>query len=250
MLLRSVAEMLLVGFFRLGFVSLYRSDKTESIEEIRKKIIVKIVKNIAKLIFGAGLAAAGLAITLLTLLFAILIPGIGFLTQTGFSIMMYGLFVTGSIFNNQIQVDMNEIRWNPFINNELLLTGTSNNRKISFFKGIPVFWTNQRNGRSGSFLAIWLTGNNTSDTIKHEWGHIVQQGIMGPLKYAFMIGLPSWQQWGPSHRDYYNRPWEINADLLGGVVRPTHTQADITRGWKYLWVSTLFGVIGYIFVPF
>ena len=89
---------------------------------------MKIVKNIAKLIFGVGLAAAGLAIILLTFLFAILIPGIGFLAQTGFSIMMYGLFVTGSIFNNQIQADMNEIRWNPFINNESLLTDRKSTR--------------------------------------------------------------------------------------------------------------------------
>jgi hypothetical protein len=180
------------------------------------------------------------------------LPGGGYLTQIGFSTMMYGGFMVGSVFDSQIQADMDAIGWNPFNSNVSLLTGTSNGRKVSFYKGMPVVWTNHSGGRSGSFLGIWLTGNNTADDIDHERGHGKQQFIMGPLRFALMIGLPSWQQWGPplERRDYYNRPWEVTADMYGGVTRPTHTQADIDRGWRYLWISTLFGPLGYIMVAF
>lgn len=117
---------------------------------------------------------------------------------------------------------------------------------------MPAFWTNQSGGRSASFLGIWLSGDIESYDIKLEWGHGVQQGIMGPLKYALMIGLPSWQEWGPSEkeRDYYNQPWENNADMFGGVKSSKHTQDDIIREWIYFEVLTIFGKLRYTFVPY
>ena len=166
--------------------------------------------------------------------------------------MMYGAFMVGSVFDGQIQKDMDAIGWNPFQSDATLLSGKRDHRKVSFYKGMPVVWTNPSSGRPASFLGIWLANYNEPNTIKHEWGHGVQQGIMGPLKYALMIGLPSWQEWGPSEKEraYNNRPWENNADMFGGVTRPEHTPDDIVRGWRYFWVSTFFGVFGYALVPY
>ena len=45
---------------------------------------------------------------------------------------------------------------------------------------------------------------------------------MGITNYGFMIGLPSWREW--STRQYYDRPWDITADVFGGVTGRTHRQ--------------------------
>ena len=70
--------------------------------------------------------------------------------------------------------------------------------------------------------------------------------MMGIANYGLMIGLPSWQGW--SKRKYYDRPWEITADILGGVEGRPHLQSDINRGYWYLAVSSLFGPFGYFFL--
>ena len=70
--------------------------------------------------------------------------------------------------------------------------------------------------------------------------------IMGTAKSAAMILLPSWQQW--SNRSYYERPWEVTADVFGGVTARSHSQENINRGFWYLGVSTFFGAAGYFFL--
>lgn len=86
------------------------------------------------------------------------------------------------------------------------------------------------------FLSIWLDGESNADEINHEWGHGVQQSIMGPLRYLTLIGIPSNGMWN-SAKEYYNQPWEINADMFGGVSRVEHTQEYIERGWRYFWAA-------------
>lgn len=61
-----------------------------------------------------------------------------------------------------------------------------------------------------------------------------------------MYGLPSALEW--STRSYYDRPWEITADIFGGVRGRAHTQDDINRGYWYLGVSSIFGPFGYLFL--
>lgn len=146
-----------------------------------------------------------------------------------------------SIWDEDIRADMNAIGWNPFNDNETIAL---NSRKVSFYKGVPIYKFNHK--RSGSFCAIFLNSSATETTLKHEYGHNVQQRAMGPVKFGLMIGLPSWQEW--SSRPYFKRPWEITADVLGGVTRDIHTQEDIIRGFGYLTVSTLFGPFGYFFL--
>ena len=82
-----------------------------------------------------------------------------------------------SIFDDDIRNDMNAIGWNPFNTDE---SASLNSRKVSFYKGVPVFRNNME--RSGSFGFIFLrrgwtdsTGVfhklNDPDELRHERGH-------------------------------------------------------------------------------
>ena len=91
--------------------------------------------------------------------------------------------------------------------------------------------------RSGSFGAIFLTRetnsrDNPEDVLRHEYGHTKQLQQLGPIKYAVAIGLPSALEMGGG--DYYSRPWEITADIYGGVQSRFHTREDIQAGFLYL----------------
>ena len=172
--------------------------------------------------------------------------------QVATSVVSYAWMAVASIFDEDIRNDMNAIGWNPFNTDE---SASLNSRKVSFYKGVPVFRTNKE--RSGSLGVIFLRrgwtdsqGNfynlNDPDELRHERGHNSQLMRMGIANYGLMIGLPSWQEW--STRSYYDRPWEITADVFGGVTGRTHSQADINRGYWYLGVSSLFGPLGYFFL--
>ena len=151
-----------------------------------------------------------------------------------------GMAIT-SIWDESVRDDMNAIGWNPFNSNEQAVLDS---QKVSFYKGVPVFRTD--NDRSGSFGAIFLTKGSVVDALRHERGHNQQLMMMGVINYGLMIGLPSWLEW--SKRSYYERPWEITADVFGGVAERTHSQADINIGYWYLVVSSLLGPFGYFFL--
>ena len=80
---------------------------------------------------------------------------------------------------------------------------------------------------------------NAEDTVRHEYGHTQQLEQLGAFKYALCIGLPSWQEWGSG--EYYDKPWEITADIYGGVESRTHSQDDIDAGFIYLNTSEAIG---------
>ncbi len=106
---------------------------------------------------------------------------------------------------------------------------------FSFYKGVLVIRTNGE--RSGSFGVIFLSHeddhiSNAEDVVRHEYGHTKQLEQLGVIKYALYIGLPSWQNWGTG--DYYSKPWEITADIYGGVQSRNHSSKDIVRGFSYL----------------
>ena len=166
----------------------------------------------------------------------------GTVAQAATSVVNYAVMAVASIFDEDIRNDMNAIGWNPFNTDE---SATLNSSKVSFYKGVPVFRT-AAGGRSGSFGAIFLTKGSGVDTLRHERGHNWQLMMMGIANYGLMIGLPSWREW--SNRPYYERPWEITADVFGGVTGRTHSQADINRGYWYLGVSSLLGPLGYFFL--
>ena len=166
----------------------------------------------------------------------------GIFSQVFTSVFSYAGMAIASVFNEDIRSDMDAIGWNPFNNNEQTVL---NSTAVSFYKGVPVFRT--RMDRSGSFCAIFLNDHASIDTVRHEYGHNVQQMILGPLTYGLTIGLPSALKW--SSRQYYERPWEINADYFGGVESRSHSSQNMSRGYQYLEVARLFGIFAYLFLP-
>ena len=99
---------------------------------------------------------------------------------------------------------------------------------FSIYKGVPVVRVD--GNRSGSFGVIALTREtykrpNPADIVRHEYGHVVQMKQLGVIKYAIDIFLPSALEYGGG--DYYSRPWEITADIYGGVQSRKHSIEDI-----------------------
>ena len=106
-------------------------------------------------------------------------------------------------------------------------------------------------GRSGSFGAIFLTKRSGVTNLKHERGHNWQLMMMGIANYGLAVGVPSaamlgpWASQGGDH--YYRAPWEITADLLGGVSRKVHKKSDVNNGWLYLTSAILYFPACYFF---
>ena len=168
----------------------------------------------------------------------------GIITQVVTSVVSYAGMAIASIWDKDIRADMNRIGWNPFNTN---INTVLSSDKVSFYKGVPVYRTNFK--RSGSFCAIFLSRKANSDSVRHEWGHTIQQMILGPGKYGLFIGIPSAAEFAkhkwPTKTDYYNRPWETSADIFGGVGG--HTAKEKIRSFAYLGVAYFFGPFSYLF---
>ena len=76
--------------------------------------------------------------------------------------------------------------------------------------------------------------NGGIDTVKHEWGHTVQQSLMGTPKYIIRIAVPSVISCivNPPSKTYYSLPWERSADFFGGA---THTYSEDSGFWAWLY---------------
>jgi len=163
----------------------------------------------------------------------------GLAVQATTSIVSYAGMAVASIWNEDIRADMNAIGWNPFNNDA---NAVANSNFVSFYKGVPVF---RNDGSSGSFGVILLTRNgfkwssehywSPEDILMHEWGHSVQQMTFGPIPYLIDIGIPS-----AFIDNNDNAPWEITADILGGVNR-SYNQDDVKQGWNYFWWGRIIG---------
>ena len=137
---------------------------------------------------------------------------------------------------------------NPmFIGNTFNESLTSNSKKTKWFlgwyRGVPVFKAPfALDGRPYSFWGIFLAGedykkfmenpNIITETLNHEWGHTRQLLLLGIGDYFNMIAIPSILDLGPGL--YYNKPWEITADMFGGVIRSDHTKIAKQIGVAYL----------------
>ena len=120
---------------------------------------------------------------------------------------------------------------------------------FSAYKGVPVIRIG--GNRSGSFGAIFLTKetnnrNNPEDVLRHEYGHTEQLQQLGVVKYAIDIGIPSALEIGGGY--YYSRPWEITADIYGGVQSRHHAKEDIEAGLSYLERSESSGPFVWLFM--
>jgi len=96
-------------------------------------------------------------------------------------------------------------------------------------------------GRSASVGPVMLLMKDVNrndrgiNTIRHEWGHSSGQfAQLNPLRFFPGIGAPSARAGGYLFGDpYYAQPWEIIADLYGGVDR-SHSLDDIELGLQYM----------------
>ena len=192
---------------------------------------------IGRFVGGTALAIAGAALTIATLPTAISKIGGGVLTQLGFSTMMYGGFMLASVFDSEIKANMDAIGWNPFNTDASIITirdSLGNIRKVSFYKGVPVVRFDNKNLSSFSFLGIFLNNSDKIDNtvLNHEYGHSIQQMILGPLFYGIFVALPSayycfnvdYLKYSSPLREkmYYSKVWERTADWLGGVDRKNY----------------------------
>ena len=69
---------------------------------------------------------------------------------------------------------------------------------------------------------IHVDSTNIDPTIlRHEYGHIVQEKILGEQEYLVFIALPSayYCDKGLSDPEYYSKMWEYTADLFGNSKR-------------------------------
>ena len=194
-------------------------------------------KNVGKFLGGLALALVGVAVTLVTLPAAAIMPGGGFLTNIGLSMTMYGGFVLSSVFDSQINSEMQSIGWNPFNNNESAVLAAN---KVSFYKGQAVIKGNFPGCMSFGVMFADRGAWVTADTIQHEYGHFLQMGILGDLKFALGIALPSLiGTWVTPSNLYHSQPWEVTADILGGTRAYTHVKNSELIGMIYFLLLVL-----------
>lgn len=83
------------------------------------------------------------------------------------------------------------------------------------------------------------------NTLNHEYGHTLQEQEMGFGKYFITVFAPSSLYNLMSrvsttlHDNYYNMPWEYDADLRGGVDRDdTAEWAGVAHAiyWITIWM--------------
>jgi len=113
---------------------------------------------------------------------------------------------------------------------------------ISAYKGKIVIRTDFE--RSGSFGILFISRlaserSNAEDEVRHEYGHTMQLAQLGMLKYTLCIFIPSMFEWG-SDPIYYRRPWEITADIYGGVQSRYYSEYE-KAGFDYLKISRRWG---------
>ena len=115
-------------------------------------------------------------------------------------------------FDENIYNDLLSINYDIFNSD---IDKVLNAKRVSFYKGIPIIKINTN--RAGTFLCIMLDYTETEETLLHEYGHTYQEILMGPITYLIFIGIPSYFEL--SAMPYYNRPWEVTADIFGGLTR-------------------------------
>lgn len=179
--------------------------------------------------------------------FILFTPIGGIIIQAAVSFCVYTGLLILSPFVKSIKNDLTSIKYNPF---NCIIDYVKQSKYISFYKGVFVIKTNIKRPCSVCMLLINHNINNYFETIlKHEYGHIFQQMIMGPIKYLLMIGFPSSMQL--SRRSYYCRPWESTADYFGRVSpkdKHSKTKKDYIIAFSYLVVSTTLGPVAFIFL--
>ena len=89
---------------------------------------------------------------------------------------------------------------------------------FSFYKGSLVIKHQTNLSSFGVFGIIFLHVNHTEeDDLNHEWGHNIQEKILGSPLYMIRIAIPSMIGCALRYNDeeYFSFPWERSADFFG-----------------------------------
>ncbi|MDR1939418.1 MAG: RHS repeat-associated core domain-containing protein [Clostridiales bacterium] len=157
----------------------------------------------------------------------------------------------GEISWQNVQDDLNNFDWNNTDPNAVL-----NSTAFSYYKGTFVM-RHYFEGFATSaqlFNTIFLNNAENSEqradikTLNHEWGHSVQNRILGNGGYILFIGIPSVIGFAlipanATEADYYSLPWERTADYFGGVDRGDYYEGSLSKAKAYFALAYLFSVI-------
>ena len=104
-----------------------------------------------------------------------------------------------------------------------------NSKYFSAYKGKLVIRHSFDGTSCGIFETIFLNRVDADDdTVKHEYGHTLQEEQIGTVGYIFKVAIPSLTCYCLSDkydwfdRNYFNMPWEYNADERGEVSSRTY----------------------------
>ena len=70
-------------------------------------------------------------------------------------------------------------------------------------------------------------------TIKHEWGHAVQETLLGYDSYISRIAIPSVIGCLSNKDNYYSQPWERSAEFFGGASSEAYVEGSEIRSTLY-----------------
>ncbi|MFA5035612.1 MAG: hypothetical protein WC479_00345 [Candidatus Izemoplasmatales bacterium] len=122
-------------------------------------------------------------------------------------------------------------------------TAVIENKFISFYKGQLVIRHNIPNTTSWSIFGIMFINLGVKndqygiDTIKHEYGHTVQEARLGTYLYIFRIAVPSVYNCIIGTNNYYSQPWERSADWFGGVNRGNYSPDSLEKSFIYFFTG-------------
>ena len=106
---------------------------------------------------------------------------------------------------------------------------------FSSYKGTPVLKQDISGGSMSVCNTIFLSrGEWDVETVKHEWGHTVQQSLMGTPKFMTRIAVPSRIGAGLDVDDYYSQPWERSADFFGGAIHKYSENSGLWAGLYFI----------------
>jgi len=118
-----------------------------------------------------------------------------------------------------IMDDLRRINFNPFNTNTYAVIESN---IFSFYRGSPVIRHDIGTGSAAIFGTIWLNnGVDNTDfgwshwVIAHEWGHNIQERILGLPLYIALIAIPSLLS--SSRDNHHCMPWEKWADWLARI---------------------------------
>lgn len=115
---------------------------------------------------------------------------------------------------------------------------------VSFYNGVLCLRHPLRRFTSAAGVLFILLNSNRGrdrryhagiDTVRHEYGHMLQVKALGPFRFWRYIAVPSMRGYCKKvpYAEYYNQPWERGADALGGVSRSAHTEESLEKWESY-----------------